>query len=124
MNGIEQGAEAVRQMFGHKTNKRGHRLFTKEAESAAVSFAVRRLERGESAAQIATELGLKGGTLQRWLQRHRRGAGGQGGSRFHEVEVTPKQGRHVVVHGQFGVRVEGLSLDETAELLRKLSCSA
>ncbi len=85
-------------------------------------FALKRIEAGASAGQIADELGLKGWTLQRWLQRHRQDGGGplEG---FHEVRVQATTTKKVVVHGVCGVSVDGLTVDDVAQLLRELSCS-
>lgn len=124
MNESELTTEDVRQRLGQKTDRRGYRVFTKEAEKAAVAFALRRLELGGRAEQIATELGLNGWTLQRWLQRHRRLAVDGGGRGFRKVEVVAKGVGQIVIYARCGVRIEGLGLDDTVEVLRKLSCLA
>src|SRR5450631_2934195 len=108
MNGT---VEEVRLALGEKTNARGYRSFTKEAKSAATTFALQRIEGGASANQVAEELGLKGWTLQRWLQNHR--GAERPGEEFHRVEVLPPQVKKmVVVRGACGLSVEGLSVKD------------
>lgn len=124
MNKTELTVEEVRLALGENTNARGYRSFTGEGKVAAVTFALKRLEGGVSSNAIADELGLKGWTLQRWLQHERR-ADGPRPEGFHRVEVKalPKK-KTVVVRGACGVSVEGLAVDDVARLLRELSCSA
>ena len=122
MNENELTVDEVKRGLGEKTNARGYRQFSEEGALAAVRFALKRAERGVSVGQAAEELGLKGWTLHRWLQKHRRGDGRELKG-FHQVEVkTPE--RKPVVHGGCGVRVDGLCVDEIAQLLRELACSA
>jgi hypothetical protein len=89
-----------------------------------VTFALKRIEAGASAGEVADELGLKGWTLQRWLQHHRcQSEPRRDGFQQLEVTAVPPT-RAVVVRGACGVSVEGLTVDEVARLLRELSCSA
>jgi transposase-like protein len=119
----ELTVDEVRRALGEKTNARGYRMFSEEGAGAAVRFALQRAESGVSAGRVAEELGLKGWTLQRWLQNFRRGDGRERKG-FHRVDVKAAVPAKPVVHGACGVRVDGLSLDEIARLLRELSCSA
>jgi transposase-like protein len=124
MNETELTVEEVRLALGENTNARGYRSFSSEGKVAAVTFALKRLEGGASSSEIADELGLKGWTLQRWLQHQRRSDGPQSEG-FHRVEVkAPPKKKTVVVRGACGVSVEGLAVDDVARLLRELSCSA
>ena len=123
MNENELTVDDVKRVLGERTNARGYRKFSEEGAMAAVKFALKRAEVGMSAVEVAEELGLKGWTLQRWIQNHRRGDGRERKG-FHRVEVKAPLERKPVVHGACGVRVDGLSVDEIARLLRELSCSA
>ena len=71
---------------------------------------------------LATELGISEYTVQYWRshwgERHQRGV------QLRRVEVIaerPLSSRAVTVHGPAGTRIEGLQLDEVAELWRKLA---
>lgn len=89
---------------------------------------------GATQETVARELGLSPWTLSRWSVQARR-ATGRAAKRsrqeaaaavpaFHAVKVKPEAagaGRAVVVHGPSGVRVEGLSVQQVAQLLRELS---
>jgi transposase-like protein len=124
MNETELTIEDVRRAMGESTNTRGYRTFTKAAHATVVKFALNRIEAGSSAGEVADELGLKGWTLQRWLQNHRRD-GGPGVAGFQQLKVkdAPTK-RALVVRGACGVTIDGLTVDEVARLLRELSCSA
>src|SRR5205823_6307380 len=99
MNENELAVEEVRRALGEKTNARGYRSFTKECRAVAVKFALERIDAGVSAGELADELGLKGWTLQRWLQRHRR-EGAEAREDFHQVEVKMAvPAKKVVVRG-------------------------
>ena len=74
-----------------------------------------RAERGVGVKQIASELGLSWKTLWRWNSATR--------SKFQRVEVVGADEaphRTHVLHGPRGTRVEGLGLDEIADLMRRL----
>jgi hypothetical protein len=120
---MNETVEEVRLALGEKTNARGYRGFTCEAKKAATTFALKRMEEGATANHVAEELGLKGWTLQRWLQNHRDAR--EPRDEFHRVEVLPARVKKaVVVRGACGVSVEGLTVTDVAQLLRELSCSA
>jgi len=71
-------------------------------------------ERGVGVKQVARELGLSWKTLSRWHSA---------AQKFHRVEVVATEvspRRTHVLHGPRGTRVEGLGLDEVADLLRRL----
>jgi transposase-like protein len=123
MSETELTVDEVRRALSEKTNARGYRTFTKAAHATVVKFALTRIDAGASATEVADELGLKGWTLQRWLQNHRRQGEAREGFQQLEVKESPTK-RSLVVHGACGVTVDGLTLDEVARLLRELSCSA
>jgi transposase-like protein len=81
---------------------------------------------GRSIASVARRLGICRGTLALWLAAERK----VGKAPFRAVEIvreTPKtsesgeEGRRFVVRTRLGVSVEGLSLDDVSEILRRLA---
>ena len=82
----------------------------------------RRWQSGESLRKLAKQLGLSNHTVQfwrsHWGERKKRGA------ELRRVEViseVPLPANHLTVHGPAGMRVDGLTTDEVADLWRKLS---
>ena len=117
--------EEVRRSLGDRRNARGFRLFSSEARVLALGYAHKRLGAGASSTEVASELGLVGWTLQRWLQQEQRGDAGQvEGFVQLKVKAPPSPAAGVVVHGPCGVWVEGLEVEGIAQLIRSLSCSA
>ncbi|MEZ4311922.1 MAG: helix-turn-helix domain-containing protein [Polyangiaceae bacterium] len=90
--------------------RRGLRYDARE-RARAVEYARRRLGQGTSKRAIAGELGIAAPTLERWMAV----------SAFVPVELVEPSRGSVVVHGPAGLRVEGLSLVEIAELWRRLA---
>jgi hypothetical protein len=78
----------------------------------AVAHALARRREGAGLERIARELGVSRTALVDWLRE----------PSFERVEVIAEESHHggLTVHGPHGVRVEGLSLIEVAELLRRL----
>lgn len=97
-----------------------------ETRREVVSVAVRAHESGMRYEAIAEALGLDQDSLYRlrWVERSRsskqeRRRGERG---LVAVRVASEGGaKMLVLHGPLGVRVEGLTLDELTELLRRLS---
>jgi transposase-like protein len=72
----------------------GKAMFTPDLRHDAVEYSTaRRAQTGESVAAVATELGLKGWTLQRWHQNERKAGGGGGDAGFVEVTAPRRRGR-------------------------------
>ena len=91
------------------------------AREAAVEFLEDKRREGVGLHMVAAELGVSATTLRKWDQG--RTSPGAARARFCEVEiVTATAGPGgVVVHVPHGVRIEGLSLEQIAELVRRLS---
>jgi transposase-like protein len=72
-------------------------------------------ESGLSYTAIASALGVTDQTLKRWRAPAR--------STLAAVRIVdaPAPARALMVHGPSGLRIEGMSLDELAELLRRLA---
>ena len=84
----------------------------------------RRRREGRSYARVAAEVGIHVATLRAWQQAAETAmVATTPPTTFCPVEVisTARPGRGHVVHGPRGVRVEDLTLDEVAELIRRLS---
>ena len=106
---IRQAIEAL--------GKRGPRpRYPKELRERIVSYAQAELQRGHNVEEIAAELGMKWRTLQRWRSEHKQG-------QFRRVQVVPNApaSKTLTLYGPLGVRLEGLALDEVAELIRRLA---
>jgi transposase len=120
--------EEVLTLLGGDPKDDGHRQFLAEARGAAVTYAEQRISDGESAVDVAAELKMNRWTLQKWLQRHRKGGLGRTAKRekgFRRLKVASRpapKAAVLVVHGPCGVRVEGLDVAGVASLLEKLSC--
>lgn len=74
---------------------------------------------GASVRQVAEELGVSGASLVRWSRTEQEGSHG-----FRAIELVAEPVRRAsgaVVHGPCGLRVEGLTVAEIAELLERLS---
>ncbi len=72
---------------------------------------------GKHYKSIASALGVKAETLMRWCRRS-----GEP-KKFAHVVVKRAARPQLTVHGPSGTRIEELSIQQVAELLRALSCS-
>jgi transposase len=124
----ETELNAAKAALGMRTDAQGHRVFTDEGRRTAMAYAANRIKEGLKPADVSLELGLKGWTLQRWMQRVRKGELGpfeREAAGFAAVKVvSPAAMGCPVVHAPGGVRVEGLSPEQIGRLLRELVCSA
>ena len=114
--GIDENEVArVRRMLG-EARGRGRRVFSKQAKDAAAALASRAKTSGTSLARLAQQLGLHPMTLSAWAR---------GAPVFALARVVddPPTGAGPVVHASSGLRVEGLSVAQLAELLGRLRCS-
>jgi hypothetical protein len=89
------------------------RPYPSDSRARALEYAIGRRNEGAALARIAAEIGVSRGTLTKWIEPPTC-------SPFEVVAVTPTSRTHAV-HGPRGVRVDGLSLEEVAELFRRLS---
>ena len=138
MNETTPSLEEVVAALGTKANRRGHRQFSTEAKAKACRFALEAIANGASKSAVSTQLGLSEWTLPRWIRNARRKMKAEAETptpasapvpapRFHRVMVSdlPKATATApTVFGPMGIRIEGLSVDAMAELLRRLWCSA
>lgn len=84
-----------------------------------MQFASSQIDGGKSVDEVARKLGLDGVTLRRWLRRERRAKAAFAPVRMEPVKREEPVGG-VVVHGPGGLRIEGMGVEEVAELLRRL----
>ena len=94
------------------------RRFPRELRQRAVEYCRQRRSGGGVTWQmLQTELGVSSKSLMLWT-RH------EGRTAFHAMEIqrveVQRSGTQCVMHGPCGVRVEGLTLAEVAELIRRL----
>lgn len=80
-------------------------------------YAVERWRAGVSVKAVADELGMSGATLSYW--RAQAVAGNT--QKMRPVKIVERLERRHTVAGPSGTQVGGLSLDEVAELFRKLA---
>ena len=98
------------------------RPYPEALRQAAVAYYRQRKQQGARTEEIETELGVSGMSLSRWSRRSAERALG-----FREVEVIEavpereRAERALVVHGPRGVRIEGLTVADIAELIERLS---
>jgi hypothetical protein len=96
--------------------------FSPELRERLKDFLRRRWQAGESLRELGRQLGLSHHTVQFW--RSHWGECKQRGAQLRRVEViseTPLVSNTLTVHGPAGIRIEGLTADDVAELWRKLS---
>lgn len=102
-----------------RNKKRGR--FSQDVKRRLVAFVAGRRRAGESVGSIARRLGLSEQTVWSWRDAWEK----KDAVVLRQVEVvseTPLPARRMVtLHGPAGTRIEGVSLDEVAELWRKLA---
>jgi hypothetical protein len=91
---------------------RGKR-YPSELRERIIRYMESRVGDGMTLEKIGEEIAISWRTLSRWRSEWRGG--------FKQVEVVAVPAKSLTVHGPRGIRIEGLDLDETAELIRRLS---
>ena len=94
----------------------GRRRAPEALRREAAAFAKAEHAAGRSYKSIAAGLGMKPETLMRWCRA-------SSGPKFAPVVVKPATQEGLTRHGPAGTRIDQLSLQQAAELLRALSCS-
>lgn len=93
---------------------RGH-PYPSEQRARVVQYAAGRQQKGVALYRIAREVGVASGTLKKWM----------GNCAFEVVEIEPAATATALcgptVLGPCGLRIEGLTLENIAELVRRLS---
>ena len=94
------------------------RPYPARLRGAVLAFAEQRRRAGVDLGSVAAEVGLSAGTLRRWKRQE-----GSGAAAFCEVEIVGARPSTstLVVHGPSGLRIEGATIAEVAELVRRLA---
>ena len=113
-------AHQIRDLITQTTSGSLRPRVPREVRDEVCRYAARRREKGAPWAVIARETGLDVRKLQRWNTRARRTSSVPV---LHPVEVLPEPelATALTVVAPNGVRVEGLALEQAAELLRLLT---
>jgi hypothetical protein len=101
-----------------RTGGSSGRSYPEAARTAALDWAERQRRKGIGFVPLASELGISPSTLRKWQQQSRARS-----SAFCPVEIVEpsSSSRGLVVHAPCGLRIEGLSVPELCELVRRLS---
>src|SRR5882672_3176171 len=91
--------------------------FPETLRQRLIRYAVERWRAGVSVRTVAAEIGVSGHTLSYWKAQ----AMGLPEAKLRPVKIVEKPRQGYAVIGPRGTRVDDLSLDEVAELFRKLS---
>ena len=113
-------AHQIRDLITQTTTGTARPRVPREVRDEVCRYAIRRRKAGAAWALIARETGLDVRKLQRWNTRARRAASVPV-LRPVEVLPAPEPATALTVVAPNGVRVEGLALEQAAELLRLLT---
>lgn len=117
----EQRGARLREALATAERSGAGRPYPKSLRAAALEYRRERVHEGAGVRVVALELGLNVGTLERWWQGGSTALAEEG---FRAIEVVGSSvgpAREVIVHGPRGLRIEGLTLVEIAELVERLS---
>jgi transposase-like protein len=127
-------AEKLKKQVEERRARGTRRQFDESFRAEVVAYVRARLAEGGTQEEAAKEIGLSAWTLSRWGRGEQSGPVRRGrpprqrlqgsSAGFHPVEVKSEarsQGT-LVMHGPGGVRVEGLSVQQVAQLLKELGC--
>ena len=114
-------AEELRAALAMAERRGAGSPYPEALRQAAVRYLRKRQQEGAGVSEVGVELGVSGMSLSRWSRRP-----GESLLAFRDVTVVEAQPEPlrpegaVVVYGPRGVRIEGLSVAEVAELLARL----
>jgi hypothetical protein len=102
-----------------RSNEGVGRPYPAQLRSQVLAHVERRRHAGIALEAVAAELGLAATTLRKW----KHDAAGTARPAFVEVEIVSPSAppSALVVHGPAGLRIEGATLAEIAELVRRLA---
>jgi hypothetical protein len=115
--------EDIRKQIAELATAKTTRRYPSALRQRVTRYARMRLASGVSRAAICGELDVGAPTLERFLK----GAPPEGFNRVRVVvrhDDEPGAPRPLTVEGPCGTSIEGLSLNEVAQLFQRLSCSA
>jgi hypothetical protein len=100
-----------------RSNEGAGRPYPARLRGAVLALAEQRKREGMALDSFAAEVGVSATTLRKWKRE-------AGGAAFCEVQVIapPRPlGSTLVVHGPSGLRIEGATIADIAELVRRLA---
>jgi DNA-binding transcriptional regulator YiaG len=124
---LEQVRERLRAQVKARAGVGVKLRFDEVFRTEAVAYVRARQAQGATQEMAAKELGMSSWTLSRWHQQRpvalaSAGSGGEQGLAFRPVALKRETAAGgLVVHGPGGVRVEGVTLQQVAALLKELS---
>jgi hypothetical protein len=119
--------EEIRQQIANLARAKNARRYPQALQARITAHARMRMAAGMSVGAVCRELDVGEPTMNRFLGQRRPSEVGR--AAFKRVRVVMRsapetEGRTYVMRGPCGTCIEGLSVDEVTELLRRLSCSA
>jgi hypothetical protein len=111
-------AHQIRDLIAQTKSSSVRPRLPREVRDEVCRYAAHRREQGAAWAVIARETGLGVRKLQRWQSRARRSSAV---TVLRPVEVLPEPEQGLALIAPSGVRVEGLRLEQAAQLLRLLA---
>ena len=114
-------AHQIRELITETTTGTLRPRVPREVRDEVCRYAIRRREKGAPWATIARETGLDVRKLQRWNTRARRTSSVPVLRPVEVLLAPPEPATVLTVVAPNGVRVEGLALEQAAELLRLLA---
>lgn len=118
MKNEQQGAR-LREALATAERSGAGRPYPESLRAAAMAYRREREREGAGLREVAAELGVSSVSLERWSRKN---PGAKMSFRAIEVvgeSVRPASG--LVVHGPRGLRIEGLTVAQLAELVARLS---
>ena len=115
----EERAERLRGALATAERAGAGRPYPETLRAAAIDYRREREREGAALSEVAGELGVSAISLERWSRRRR-----ERETSFRAIELVGEPVRRasaVVVHGPRGLRIEGLTVSEIAELIERLS---
>jgi transposase len=115
----EQRQERLRGELATAERAGAGRPYPEALRVAAVEYRREREREGAALRDVAAELGVSAVSLERWSRRRP-----EREASFRAIELVGepvRRGSQGVVHGPRGLRIEGLTVAEIAELVERLS---
>ena len=119
----EERAKELREALAQARQQEPSRRYPEPLRRAAAEYRQERAREGVGLHRAAKELGVSIMALLKWSRKLTGDT-----AKFHAIEIVPeprrndgKTSKSVVVHGPRGLRVEGLSVAEIAELMTRLT---
>lgn len=115
----EERVERLRGALATAERTGAGRPYPEALRAAAVDYRRERERQGAAVREVAAELGVSAISLERWSRRRR-----EHETSFRAIELVGdpvRRASEAVVHGPRGLRIEGLTVSQIAELIERLS---